>query len=95
MKSEKGGGMSATERETGTAGGDKSMGMGREAGSGTGTDRPARGLRGLTFTRRYSDATVPPFDAIQRPRLLVPQDFARGLPVIDDQQMIEAGSACA
>jgi ribonucleoside-diphosphate reductase alpha chain len=59
--------MSATERETGTAGGDKSMGMGREgaAGQGTGTDRPARGLRGLTFTRRYSDATVPPFDAIE------------------------------
>ena len=41
------------------------MGTSREVRAGAATERPGRGLRGLTFTRRYSDATVPPFDAIE------------------------------
>src|SRR4051812_48769592 len=59
--------MSATERETGTGGDRSSVGTGRETSTGGGsqTERPSRALRGLTFTRRYSDATVPPFDAIE------------------------------
>jgi ribonucleoside-diphosphate reductase alpha chain len=52
--------MSATEKETRTASGDGAQNSERGGANG-----PARGLRGLTIPRRYSDASVSPFDAIE------------------------------
>ncbi|MEP6767896.1 MAG: vitamin B12-dependent ribonucleotide reductase, partial [Acidobacteriota bacterium] len=55
--------MSATEKQTSAATGGQAGESGTAASPGSA--QPHRALRGLTFRRVYSDASVSPFDAIE------------------------------